>query len=187
MKYDFDRHSPNPNLPIASYKSQILAAVRNNPFVIVQGATGCGKTTQVPQYIIDDARANGHYCNIVVAQPRRIAASSNAERVASERNWPASSVVGYQIGSDGRENMSDDTRILFCTTGILLEKLIRSKNFANYTHLILDEVHERNKDMDFLFIVIRKLFASVSPKTNVKVILMSATIESRAVNIGEIK
>lgn len=69
----------------------------------------------------------------------------------------------------------DDTRITFCTTGVLLEKLISSKTLANYSHIILDEVHERSQSMDFLFIVIRKL-RKTAP--NIRIILMSATIEA---------
>lgn len=60
-------------------------------------ATGCGKTTKVPQFILDEYREKGLFCNIVVAQPRRIAASSNAKRVCKERGWPCGSLVGYQV------------------------------------------------------------------------------------------
>lgn len=72
--------------------------------------------------------------------------------------------------------MSEDTRIVFCTTDVLLEKLINTKTLAEYTHIILDEVHERDKDMDFLFIVIRMLQSKEA--SHVKIILMSATIDS---------
>lgn len=81
--------------------------------------------------------------------------------------------------------MSEDTRILFCTTGVLLEKLVRQKSLSGLTHLILDEVHERDKDMDFLFIIIRMLMAS--QPTNIKIILMSATINPEMVRRGERK
>lgn len=76
--------------------------------------------------------------------------------------------------------MSEDTRILFCTTGVLLEKLIHAKTLTNYTHIVLDEVHERNADMDFLFIIIRMLWAKDA--ANVKIILMSATIDTTKVS-----
>lgn len=76
--------------------------------------------------------------------------------------------------------MSADTRITFCTTGVLLEKLIQMKTLTQYTHIVLDEVHERDKDMDFLFIIIRMLLAKEN--ANVKIILMSATIDSRKVS-----
>lgn len=82
--------------------------------------------------------------------------------------------MGYQVGLN--TNSSDDTRLLFCTTGVLLEKLIRTKSMSRYTHIILDEVHERDQDMDFLFIVVRRLLATNSP--HCKVVLMSATIQA---------
>lgn len=78
--------------------------------------------------------------------------------------------------------MSEDTAILFCTSGILLEKLIKTKSLKAFTHIILDEVHERDKDIDFLFIIIRWLM-SQPDSTNTKIILMSATIETEKVGI----
>lgn len=82
-----------------------------------------------------------------------------------------------QVGLDENKNQTDDTRILYCTTGVLLEKLIHTAKqnnpLAKYTHIILDEVHERDKNMDFLFIVLKKLMTP-----NVKLILMSATISA---------
>lgn len=81
--------------------------------------------------------------------------------------------------------MSEDTRILFCTTGVLLERLIITKTLSHFTHIILDEIHERDKDMDFLFIIIRMLMAKDAP--NVKIILMSATIDSNMVRDYSIK
>lgn len=79
---------------------------------------------------------------------------------------------------------NDDTRITYCTTGVLLEKLITCKTLLNYTHIILDEVHERNQDMDFLFIVVKKLRKKAP---HVRIILMSATIEAAAVSISSKK
>lgn len=80
------------------------------------------------------------------------------------------------MGSDQQANCGDDTRILYCTTGVLLEKIIGKKSLSPYTHIILDEVHERNKEMDFLLIVIYKLL-----NPNIKVVLMSATIDAEQV------
>lgn len=175
---------PTSIYPITTYKARILNAIKESSFVVLEGPTACGKTTQVPQFIMDEAFNENKHCNIIIAQPRRIAAASNAERIANERNWPLGTLIGYQIGFDEKKHLSNDTRILFCTTGILLEKLIRYKNFHNYTHIILDEVHERNKDMDFLFVVIKKLFVSVVPKPKIKIIIMSATIQASRVSFG---
>lgn len=68
-----------------------------NEVVIIEGPTGCGKTTQVPQFILDECRAKNELCNIIVTQPRRIAAISVAQRVCEERNWGLGTVCGYQV------------------------------------------------------------------------------------------
>lgn len=161
-------------MPIVYSRTDILQTIQQNPVVVLQGATGCGKSTQVPQMILADAYAKHEYCNIMVTQPRRIAAYSLAQRVCSERKLEVGKLIGYQVGLNVKTD--EDTRLTFCTTGVLLEKLIHQKNMNRYTHIILDEVHERDKDMDFLFIIVRRLLSTNS--SNVKVILMSATIEA---------
>lgn len=95
--YDFIYRKQIAKLPIADSRKSILYAIQMNTVVVLQGSTGCGKTTQVPQYILDEAFAKEQYCNIIVAQPRRIAASSNAKRVCNERGWKVGTVVGYQV------------------------------------------------------------------------------------------
>ncbi|KAG4067051.1 hypothetical protein HA402_000042 [Bradysia odoriphaga] len=153
-RYDFTRTLPD--LPIIEMKDLILKTIKANPIVILEGATGCGKSTQVPQFILDDGYKRKKSVNIVVTQPRRIAAISIANRVAKERGLPnLPHLIGYQIGLSVKTNA--DTRITFCTTGVLLEKLVACRTLSNYTHIILDEVHERSQDMDFLFILIQKL------------------------------
>lgn len=71
--------------------------MKNNPVIVIQGPTGCGKTTQVPQWILDDCYESRRPCKIIVTQPRRIAAISIAQRVAHERGWDVGGVVGYQV------------------------------------------------------------------------------------------
>ncbi|XP_061390701.1 probable ATP-dependent RNA helicase spindle-E [Musca vetustissima] len=132
------------------------------------------KKNQVPQYILDDAYRRRQYCKIVCTQPRRIAAISIAKRVCNERNWQEGTVVGYKVGL--HSNVSDYTRLLYCTTGVLLQKLIGEKTLNPYTHIIVDEVHERDQEMDFLLIVLRRLLLTNS--RHVKVILMSATMDT---------
>lgn len=84
---------------------------------------------------------------------------------------------------DQRANFSEDTRILYCTTGVLLERLIQTHNFGHFTHIVVDEVHERSKEIDFLLIIIKKILAEATTKPNVKFILMSATIDADAVSL----
>lgn len=172
----YDRYHFNyvePNLPIVGARTEILRTIDAHPVTVLQGNTGCGKSTQLPQFILDQAQQRREHCNIVVTQPRRIAARSIASRVCAERKWECGTLVGYQVGLSCIS--SEDTRLLFCTTGVLLEKLVRSRTLAAYTHIVLDEVHERDQDMDFLFIVVRKLLCH-SP--HCKIVLMSATIEA---------
>nr|XP_026494263.1 probable ATP-dependent RNA helicase spindle-E [Vanessa tameamea] len=175
-KYSFQMREDTKNLAIHAFHDNIMDRIKAFPVVIIEGPTGCGKTTQVPQWILDDAYNNRKPCKIVVTQPRKIAAISIAKRVAQERGWNVGGVVGYQIGLENRT--STDTRISYVTTGILLQKLVSAKNMNEYTHVILDEVHERGQEMDFLLLVVKKLLYTVSPA--VKVVLMSATFNCKA-------
>ncbi|KAF5961534.1 hypothetical protein HYC85_002743 [Camellia sinensis] len=124
----------------------------------------------------------GGHCNIICTQPRRIAAISVAERVADERceSSPGSngSLVGYQVRLDSARN--ERTKLLFCTTGILLRKFAGDKDLAGVTHVIVDEVHERSLLGDFLLIVLKNLIEKQSAHSTpkLKVILMSATVDS---------
>ncbi|KZC06335.1 PREDICTED: probable ATP-dependent RNA helicase spindle-E [Dufourea novaeangliae] len=170
--YDF-AYQPNASLTITSKRDQIASMIETNSVVVIQGPTGCGKTTQVPQFILDSCYRKRLHCNIIVTQPRRIAAISIAKRVSQERDWPVGTLVGYQVGLINHS--CRDTRLTYCTSGVLLHKLINSKNMLDYTHIILDEVHERDQNMDFLLLVVRKLLRTNS--RTVKVVLMSATFE----------
>ncbi|XP_078043923.1 putative ATP-dependent RNA helicase spindle-E [Augochlora pura] len=167
-------YNPKKNLSILFKRDQIISMIETNSVVVIQGPTGCGKTTQVPQFILDSCCKKNLHCNIIVTQPRRIAAISIAKRVSEERNWPLGSLVGYQVGL--LNQTCKDTRLTYCTTGVLLHKLINAKNMLNFTHIILDEVHERAEDMDLLLFVVRKLLRTNSRL--VKVILMSATFQT---------
>ena len=136
-KYDLSINKTRP-LPIAEHKERILSAIESNSVVVIQGSTGSGKSTQVPQYILDQYARNGRPCNIVCTQPRRIAATSLAKYVCECRKWPLGSLVGYQIAMD--KVTSEDTCLTFVTTGVLVQKLSKVRNLNSYTHVILDEV-----------------------------------------------
>ncbi|CAH2094465.1 unnamed protein product [Euphydryas editha] len=175
-KYSFKMSEDTKNLSIHAYHDNIMDRIKAFPVVIIEGPTGCGKTTQVPQWILDDAYNNRKPCKIIVTQPRKIAAISIAKRVAQERGWDVGGVVGYQVGLENKT--SNDTRISYVTTGVLLQKLVNTKNMNEFTHIILDEVHERGQEMDFLLLVVKKLLYTVSPA--VKVVLMSATFNCKS-------
>ncbi|CAG2063660.1 unnamed protein product [Timema podura] len=169
-QYDFN-HTPDKTLPIFPERDRILDTIESNMVTVIQGPTGCGKSTQVPQYILDSCASRGAPCNIIITQPRRIAAITVARRVSNERDWPLPSIVGYHVGLNNQT--SEDTRLTFCTTGVLVQKMINKKTLEGYTHVILDEVHERDMDMDFAILIVRKLCFTTS--RHIKVILMSAT------------
>ena len=136
-KYSFDVDC-NPVLPIAAHKERLVRTIEANQVTIIQGSTGSGKSTQVPQYILDHYARDSKRCNIVCTQPRRIAATSVAKFVSESRGWQLGSLVGYQISLD--KVATEDTRLMFMTTGVLLEQLVHTKNMNQYTHVILDEV-----------------------------------------------
>lgn len=140
--------------------------INANCVVLISGPTGCGKSTQVPQFILDDCMNRKKYCNIIVTQPRRIAAISVCKQVNYERNWKNGLLVGYQVGRK-KDYDPNVTKVLYCTTGILLQKIISAKSLSEFTHIILDEVHERTIEMDFLLLIIKKLLKSNSPSTRV--------------------
>ena len=136
-RYSFD-HEYSRALPITEKRQTILDTINYYPVTIIQGETGSGKTTQVPQYILDQCAKENRHCNIICTQPRRIATTSITKFICKERKWQLGNLVGYQIQLDRKT--SDDTRLTFCTTGVLLQKLVNQRNLNEYTHVILDEV-----------------------------------------------
>ncbi|XP_032338686.1 ATP-dependent RNA helicase TDRD9 [Camelus ferus] len=161
-----------PDLPVNRCKEEVISLIESNSVVIIHGATGSGKSTQLPQYILDHYVERSAYCNIVVTQPRKIGASSIARWISRERAWTLGGLVGYQVGLE--KVATEDTKLVYVTTGVLLQKVVGAKSLMEFTHVFIDEVHERTEEMDFLLLVVRKLLRTNS--RFVKVILMSATI-----------
>jgi len=153
-------------LPIAEYKEEILNKVMENQVVIVAGDTGCGKSTQVPQYLLDAG-----YKNIACTQPRRIACISLANRVSYETLSQYGMEIGYQIRFEKQKNQH--TKVVFLTEGLLLRQVTSDPGLSNYDVIVLDEVHERHLHGDFLLGIIKCL---VQQRKDLRVILMSATI-----------
>ncbi|XP_074666139.1 putative ATP-dependent RNA helicase DHX34 isoform X4 [Strix aluco] len=156
-------------LPIAQYRERLLRAVAESQVVVVAGDTGCGKSTQVPQFLL----AAG-YSHVACSQPRRIACISLAKRVGYESLNQYGDEVGYQIRFESRR--SPATRVLFLTEGVLLRQAQRDPALPGYRVLIADEVHERHLHGDVLLGLLRRLLPA---RPDLKLILMSATINIR--------
>lgn len=160
---------------------EILKALAENRIIIICAATGSGKSSQVPQYILEEAYRLKRNVNIVITQPRRISAKTLAERVSNERKCEVGSLVGYQIGQERVAAIKDaTTRILFCTTGVFLQKLVNERSLAKWTHVIIDEMHERDLDLDFLLLILRRIHNAHN--SGAKIILMSATMETEHIS-----
>ena len=158
-------------LPAHAFRARILDAVRANRVVVVAGATGCGKSTQIPQFLLEDAAAR-----VVVTQPRRVAAVSLAERVHGERAERVAlgeGSVGYSVRLDVRRSAA--TRLEFVTVGVLLRRLQRPDGLADVTHVVVDEAHERDVLTDFLLVALK---TKTLPTTSVKLLVMSATLDA---------
>ncbi|KAI7866161.1 P-loop containing nucleoside triphosphate hydrolase protein [Spinellus fusiger] len=167
-------------LPIAAYREQILELVQTHQVIVISGETGCGKSTQVPQFLAEALLTDpSSFGSVVCTQPRRISAMSIAQRVSTEMGDPPrttgthKAMVGYQIRLESK--VSPENTLVFCTTGILLRRLESDKLLSGITHVIVDEVHERTIDSDFLLIILRRL-CHIRP--DLRVVLMSATAET---------
>ncbi|XP_046672255.1 ATP-dependent RNA helicase A isoform X2 [Homalodisca vitripennis] len=161
-------------LPVAAMRNEIMTAINENSVVIIRGNTGCGKTTQVCQFIMDDyiQSGQGAYCNIVVTQPRRISAVSVADRVSCERGEELGLSTGYSVRFESCLPRPYGG-IMFCTVGVLLRKL--ENGLRGVSHVIVDEIHERDVNTDFVMVVLRDM---VHTYPDVRIILMSATIDT---------
>ncbi|XP_063921598.1 ATP-dependent RNA helicase DHX30-like isoform X2 [Zophobas morio] len=165
------------SLPISQHKEDFMKLIKENRVVIIKGEPGCGKSTRIPQYVLElwakEGLARGEPCQIAVTQPRRIAAISLADRVSDERNENCGHIVGYQIRLKSNYNPTTG-RIFYCTTGILLKYLQTDTNLSRFTHVILDEVHERDVNTDLLLNLLRNVLTT---NPTMKLIIMSATVD----------
>ena len=160
----------DPLLPIARHRDEILAALERHPIVIVCGATGSGKTTQLPKMCLEAGR--GAFGMIGHTQPRRIAARALAARIAQELGTRVGGAVGYQVRFADRTG--PDCRVKLMTDGILLQELERDPLLSRYDTLIIDEAHERTLNIDLLLGVARRL---VARRPELRVLITSATID----------
>lgn len=171
-----EQRAARTKLPAWRHRDMVLDAVSKSQVVVLTGETGCGKTTQVPQFLLEDQeeKGKGSDTHIIITQPRRIAAISVAERVAWERGEPLGQSVGYAIRL---ESVLPRPRgsLLFCTTGMLLRRLQRADGISGVSHIVIDEVHERDVDTDFLLVLVRELLQHC---WQLKVVIMSATLDA---------
>src|SRR5690606_26739025 len=138
------------DLPVSQRRDDISAAIRDNQVVIVAGATGSGKTTQLPKMLLELG-----YESIGHTQPRRIAARTIAERIAEELGQEVGQLVGYQVHFT--DHTAKVTRIKLMTDGILLNEIHRDRMLRKYDAIIIDEAHERSLTIDFLLGYLKQL------------------------------
>lgn len=184
FKRSEDMQSEREKLPVVGSELEIMEAVGRKDFVIVSAETGSGKTTQVPQFL-----AEAGFGRVVVTQPRRVAATSSAQRVHAELGPDAGRLggrwIGYHVRHDAKA--SDDTCILFVTDGLLLREARSDPLLSRYDAVVVDEAHERNVNSDILLGLLSRISplrrrlheakAEGSPGP-LKVIIMSATLRA---------
>lgn len=162
-----------PELPIIDVKDAIVSALSECPRLVLQAPTGSGKSTQLPQFLID-AGLLGEDGEVIILQPRRVAARMLAKRVAHERGCSLGGEVGYQIRFDNLTSKS--TRIRFVTEGILLRQILENAQLPGVAAIVFDEFHERNLYTDLTLALAKK--AQENQRPDLKLIVMSATLHS---------
>lgn len=156
-----------PDLPVSQLHDDIVEAIRANQVVIVAGATGSGKTTQLPKMCLEIGQKS-----IAHTQPRRIAARAVAERISEELGVELGGLVGYQVRFT--DKASAETRVKVMTDGILLAALQGDRTLSQYDTIIIDEAHERSLNIDFLLGYLKQLLPK---RPDLKLIITSATID----------
>ncbi|WP_417555489.1 ATP-dependent RNA helicase HrpA [Microbacterium sp.] len=156
-----------PELPVSAAREEITTAIRDHQVVIVAGATGSGKTTQLPKICLELGRQR-----IAHTQPRRLAARTIAERVSEELGVQLGDLVGYKVRFT--DQVSDATRIALMTDGILLNEIHCDRLLRRYDTIIIDEAHERSLNVDFLLGYLHRILPE---RPDLKLIITSATID----------
>ena len=159
-----------PDLPVSAHRDELAEAISANQVVVVAGATGSGKTTQLPKICLELGR--GIRGTIGHTQPRRLAARTVAQRIADELHVPLGGAVGYTVRFT--DQADDSTLVKLMTDGILLAEMQRDRRLLRYDTIIIDEAHERSLNIDFLLGYLRELLPR---RPDLKVIVTSATID----------
>lgn len=164
------------DLPMYQYCAELKRKVKENRVVMVDAATGSGKSTLVPLCLAQQCLEEGRSCRIVVTQPRRMAAKKLAERVATQVGRVVGSLIGYRVGGQDKR---DDPQglVVYVTVGHFLEALVHNPaHLENFSHVVLDEVHERFVEADFLMALLRMLL-SRPESVRTRIVVMSATLQ----------
>ncbi|KAK8805481.1 hypothetical protein WA158_002137 [Blastocystis sp. Blastoise] len=158
-------------LPIYSVRDELVQIIRDNQVVVIVGETGSGKTTQLTQYLYEEGFASRGM--IGCTQPRRVAASTVAGRVAQEVGCELGKTVGYSIRFD--DKTTSETKIKYMTDGVLLRESLRDKYLDMYSCIIMDEAHERSLNTDVLFGILKTILRQ---RRDLKLIVTSATMNA---------
>ncbi|TSR16015.1 DExH-box ATP-dependent RNA helicase DExH1 [Bagarius yarrelli] len=168
------------DLPVDTHRESLVKAVEASRVVLVAGETGCGKTTRIPRFLLEGhvRGGAGAHCNILVTQPRRISAVSVAQRVANEMGPNLRPCVGYQVRLESRPPKSSGGSLLFLTVGVLLRKLQSNPWLRGVSHVLVDEVHERDVNTDVLLALLRR---ALNYNPELRVVLMSASGDTKRI------
>lgn len=161
-------------LPVWEARATLLSAVAKSPTLVLTGETGCGKTTQIPQFLLEAGYA-ARGC-IGVTQPRRVAAMSVARRVAAEMGEEVGQRVGYSVRFD--DCTTDATRLRYLTDGMLLREAVSNPTLRRYSVIVVDEAHERSLQTDMMISILKRAQATRKAKQPLKLIVMSATLDT---------
>ncbi|KAI3374318.1 hypothetical protein L3Q82_006157 [Scortum barcoo] len=188
LQKEWERVNPalSVELPVDAHRQRVISAVQSSRVIVLAGETGCGKTTRIPRFLLEECVRSGEgaECNILVTQPRRISAVSVAHRVAHEMSPALKRYVGYQyavlyklqmhysVRLESRPPEQSGGALLFLTVGVLLRKLQSNPSLKGISHVVVDEVHERDINTDLLLALLR---SSLDENPDLRVVLMSAT------------
>eukprot|EP00172_Hildenbrandia_rubra_P002223 Plantae.Rhodophyta-Hildenbrandia_rubra.ctg29237.p1 GENE.Plantae.Rhodophyta-Hildenbrandia_rubra.ctg29237~~Plantae.Rhodophyta-Hildenbrandia_rubra.ctg29237.p1 ORF type:complete len:725 (+),score=102.98 Plantae.Rhodophyta-Hildenbrandia_rubra.ctg29237:133-2307(+) len=159
-------------LPVHRHREDIIAKVRASPVIILVGDTGSGKTTQVPQFLVEDGYTEDGRL-VACTQPRRVAALSVAKRVSEEMDVVLGDEVGYSIRFEDRS--SNRTKLKYLTDGMLLREAMVDPELSRYAVIILDEAHERTLNTDILLGLLKGL---ITRRQDLRIVVMSATLDA---------
>lgn len=186
-QYEIAKYNPNVDmsmeiqrqqLPIYKYRNQILYALETHRVLIVVGETGCGKSTQIPQYLMENGWTDLNHM-ICVTEPRRIASVNLAKRVADEKCCIIGREVGYAIRFE--DCFTDKlTRIKYVTDGLLIREMMQNPLLPQYSVIILDEVHERNVNTDIIIGLLKKIMRK---RNDLRIIVCSATVDAEEIKL----